>query len=172
MDSVLDAIAKRASVRSFTPEPVTPAEWDALMRAAMAAPSAVNSQPWDFVIIEDRKTLDALADALPYAKMAREAPGAVVLCGSAARAFGGKEAFAVIDASLAGENLLVAATALGLGAVWTALYPEEARMAATRSVLGVPRDVIPLAFIPVGHPKGPAVPKDKYRTELIHRERW
>ena len=169
---LFEAIAKRASVRNFSPRPLTAAEWDRLLRAAMAAPSAVNRQPWDFVVIEDRATLRRLADALPYAKMTAEAGGAVLVCGSPARAWGASRDFAVIDATLAAENLLLAATALGLGAVWTAVYPEPDREAAVRDILGVPTDVIPLALVPVGVPAGPVQAKEKFRPELVHRGTW
>lgn len=167
-----DAVHSRASVRAFKDRPLTEAEWDSLLRAAMAAPSAVNMQPWDLVVIEDRPTLEKLASVLPYAKMTAGAGGAVLVCGTPGRAFMGLEAFAVIDPALATQNLLLAATALGLGAVYTAVYPDPARMAAVRSLLGIPEAVIPLALVPVGEPVDPAQPKDKYRPELVHRGRW
>ena len=172
MKTFFETVAHRSSVRSFTPEPINPEEWDRLLRAAMAAPTAVNRQPWDFVIIEDRTMLDALAEALPYAKMAKEAPGAILVCADPARAHQGKAEYAVIDASAACENILLAAEALGLGAVWTAVYPQPDRQAVARKLVGVPEGVIPLALVPIGHPRGEQRPKDKYNPELIHRERW
>jgi nitroreductase len=172
MKDFFETVHNRASVRSFKPDRVTGPEWDALLRAAMAAPSAVNRQPWEFIIIEDRATLDKLADALPYAKMAKQASGAVVVCAVPSRAFEGKLEFAIIDSSLACENLLLAAEALGLGAVWTAVYPESFREAPVRELLGIPADIIPLAFVPVGRPAGDTKPKDKYRSDYIHRESW
>ncbi len=172
MKGFFDTVFHRASVRSFTSVPLTAAEVDSLMRAAMAAPSAVNKQPWDFILVDDRATLDALAAALPYAKMAAEAPFAVVACAVPSRAFERSLELAVIDTSLACENLLLAVDALGLGAVWTALYPEAGRQSEARRILGIPADVLPLAFIPIGKPRTEAVPKDKYRPELIHRGRW
>lgn len=172
MKNFFDTVAHRSSVRSFTPEPIKPKEWDLLLRAAMSAPSAVNRQPWEFVLIENRAMLDALAEALPYAKMAKQAPGAVLVCADPARAHQGKVEYAILDASAACENLLLAADALGLGAVWTAVYPQADRQAVVRKLVGVPEGVIPLALVPVGHPKGEARPQDKYKPELIHRERW
>ena len=172
MKTFFEILAHRSSVRNFTPEPIKPEEWDRLLRAAMSAPSAVNRQPWDFVMIESREMLDALAEALPYAKMAKEAPGAILVCTDPARAHQGRAEYAVIDASAACENILLAAEALGLGAVWTAVYPQPDRQAVVRKLLGIPEEVIPLALVPIGHPKGEQRPKDKYKPELIHRERW
>jgi len=172
MKDFFETAGHRSSVRSFTREPVSAEEWDRMLRAAMAAPSAVNRQPWEFVIIEDRTMLDALADSLPYAKMARQAPGAVLVCTDPSRAYQEKVEYAVLDASAACENLLLAADAMGLGAVWTAVYPQPDRQATVRKLVGIPERVIPLALVPVGHSDGEPMPKDKFRPEFIHRERW
>jgi nitroreductase len=172
MKSFFDTVFHRASVRSFNSDPISDAEWDTLLKSAMAAPSAVNKQPWDFIVIDDRRTLDALAAELPYAKMAAEAPAAVVVCAVPARANEGKLEYAVVDASLACENLLLAADALGLGAVWTALYPQSVRENVARRVLGIPEDVVPLAFVPIGKPRGETKAKDKFLPGRIHRGRW
>jgi nitroreductase len=159
-------------VRAFQPHELPESQWETLMRAAMAAPSAVNCQPWEFVIVRDRATLVRLADALPYAKMAAQASGAVLVCARPDKAYQGSVDYAVIDASLACQNLLLAATALDLGAVWTAVHPDAGREAAVRDLLGVPSGVIPLALVPVGKPANPVEAKDKYRPELVHHGRW
>jgi nitroreductase len=167
-----EVVFSRTSVRSFNDRPLTSQEWDSLIRAAMAAPSAVNLQPWDFIIVEKRETLQRLAAELPYAKMTAQAGGAVLVCSTPNRANQGKEEYAVIDASAACENLLLAATALDLGAVWTAVYPNADRETAVRRILGIPAEVLPLALVPVGEPKGSQHPKDKYNKAMVHRERW
>jgi nitroreductase len=172
MKDFFQVIHSRASVRSFLPDALTDEEIDALLRAAMAAPSAVNMQPWEFVVVVENKTREQLAAALPYAKMAAEAPAVFIVCGVPGRACAKSADFAVIDASIACENLLLAATALGLGGVWTALFPDKSRIEDVRRILGIPKDVIPLACVPVGKPAGPVRPKDKYNPEYIHKERW
>jgi nitroreductase len=172
MGDFLETIATRASVRAFAPDRLSLSQWDAILKAAMAAPSAVNCQPWEFLVVEDRSDLETLARELPYAKMAATAGGALVVCAVPGRAFGAKLEFAVIDASLACGNALLAAHALGLGAVWTALYPEAKREACARRVLGIPEDVVPLALVPIGVPAESPKPKDKYDPARIHRGRW
>jgi nitroreductase len=169
MKDFFEVVHGRTSVRSFLPDALTTDEIDALLRAAMAAPSAMNKQPWEFVVVEEKATREALAAALPYAKMSAEAPAVFVICGSLART---NAEFAVIDASAACENLLLAAAALGLGGVWTALYPDKQRAEDARRILGIPKDVIPLACVPIGRPRGPVQPKDKYNPKYIHRNRW
>lgn len=167
-----DAVHNRTSVRSFQPKAVSEADWEKLLRAAMAAPSAVNCQPWDFVVIQDHDTLERLAETLPYAKMTTQAAGAVLVCTHPEKAYEGSKEYAVIDASLACANLLLAATALGLGAVWTAVYPDPSREIQVHRILGIPPEVIILALVPVGYPEGEVKAKDKFKPTLIHREHW
>jgi nitroreductase len=172
MKNFFETVFHRASVRNFGAGRISAEDWDRLLRAAMAAPTAVNRQPWEFIVIEERTTLAALADSLPYAKMAKQAAGAVLVCAVPERANQQRVEYAVIDASAACENLLLAADALGLGAVWTAVYPQADRQAFVRRILGIPENVIPLALVPIGYPAVDERPKDKYRPEFVHRERW
>lgn len=117
----------------------------------MAAPTAVNKQPWAFVVVDDRKVLDKLAAELPYAKMTAQAPLAIVVCGDLSKALNGEtDRYWMLDCSAASENLLLAAESMGLGAVWTAVYPENDRIAKVRSVLSLPDHIIPFNLIPVG----------------------
>jgi nitroreductase len=168
----LTVIHNRKSVRSFTDELVLQSQLDLLLKAAMAAPSAVNCQPWQFIVVTDRKVLDTLGDVLPYTKMIYKAGTAIVVCGVPAQAHKHFVEYAVIDATLASQNILLAAEALGLGAIWTAAYPYPERMEAVRSILNIPPDVLPLNVIPIGHPTGEDQPKEKFKPEKIHREKW
>lgn len=168
----LEVIQARKSVRHFTGEAVTRGELETLLRAGMAAPTAVNKQPWSFVIVTGRKRLDSLGSGLRYARMLAKAGAAIVVCALPAEAAGKSQEFAVIDATLASQNILLAAEALGLGALWTACYPDSAAMASVRARLGIPGDVIPLNVIPVGCPTGEDQPKDKFKAEKIHWEQW
>jgi nitroreductase len=168
----LSVIHNRKSVRNFTGESVTQNEIDILLNAAMAAPSAVNCQPWEFIIVTDRKTLDKLGDVLPYAKMIFKAGAAIIVCGVPAKAHKQMEEYAVIDSTLSSQNILLAAEAIGLGALWTAAYPYPDRMKSVSSILKIPLDVIPLNVIPLGHPTGEDKPKEKFNSRKIHREMW
>lgn len=175
MKGVLDCIATRTSIRAFTDEPVSEADIETMLRAAMAAPSAMNRQPWAFVVINDRSTLDALAGKLRYAKMLAQAPVAIVVCAETRLILrDGAEVenmFWEHDASAAAENLLLAAHALGLGAVWTAAADPE-RSAIVREALGITGTVMPLCVVPIGHPAESPAPKDKWKPEKIHYNRW
>lgn len=168
----LSVIHSRKSVRHFTGEPVDREALETIVKAGMAAPTAVNKQPWAFVVVTDKAQLEALAAGLPYAKMLDKAGAAIVVCALPGKAFQQKAEFAVLDAACASENILLAVEALGLGGVWTAAYPEAERMDHVRSVLGIPAEVVPLNVIPVGHPDGSDRPKDKFKPDNIHWERW
>lgn len=171
--STLDAIAQRSSIRAYSDRPVEEEKVTALLRAAMAAPSARDCRPWAFVVIKNRKVLQTIADSLQNSKMAAKAQLAIAVCGDMTKAMDGDgRDFWIQDASAATENLLLAATAQGLGAVWTGIYPSERRTAIVRKILQLPEHVIPLNIIPVGYPAGEATPKDKWKPDNIHNDRW
>jgi len=172
MSDALSVIHSRKSVRSFTGQSVSKDALDKIIRAGMAAPTAVNMQPWAFVVVTDRKTLDILAAGLPYAKMLDKAGAAIIVCAIPEKAYERNLELAVIDSTCASENILLAAEALGLGAVWTAAYPYKDRMEIVRKALNIPQDIIPLNVIPVGHPTGTDKPKNKYKPANIHQEKW
>jgi nitroreductase len=171
-DEVLSVIGSRKSVRNFTGASVSKADLDKILRAGMAAPTAMNKQPWSFVVVTDRSRLDALAAGLPSAKMLSKAGAAIIICADPELAIGKSKDYAVIDASLAGENVLLAVESLGLGAVWTACYPDVERMKTVRAVLAIPPNIIPLNVIPIGVPTGEDKAKDKYHKEKVHWEKW
>ena len=125
----LNVIYTRLSVRKFTGEKVKREDLTAMLRAGMSAPSAVNVQPWSFVVVTDRATLDKLCEALPYAKMLDKAGAAIIVCGVPDKDNTYAKKYWVMDCSLASGNILLAAHALGYGAVWTAAYAEKDRMA-------------------------------------------
>ena len=124
--AVLDNIATRTSIRNYEARKVEKEKIEKMLRAAMAAPTAMNKQPWHFVVVDKRDVLDALAEVNPYAKMLKKAPLAIVVCGDTDKMIeGGGRDFWIQDASAATENLLLAAHAMGLGAVWTGAYQSE-----------------------------------------------
>jgi nitroreductase len=171
-NETIKTIKSRKSVRHFTGDAVSKEDLKKLLEAGMSAPTAVNKQPWSFVAVTDRKTLDALADKLPSAKMLFQAGAAIIICAIPEKAYDKIKEFAVIDCSLAGENILLSAESLGLGALWTASYPDPARMSTVREILNIPDDIIPLCVIPIGKPTGEDKPKEKFDESNIHWDKW
>lgn len=170
---LLNVIYTRRSVREFTGEKVKRDDLDAMLRAGMSAPSAVNVQPWAFIAVTDRDTLDKLCEALPYAKMLDKAGAAIIVCGIPEKDGTYAKHYWIMDCSLASGNILLAAHALGYGAVWTAAYADNERVKSVRRILSIPENIIPLNVIPVGVPADrDAKPVDKFRQENIHWEKW
>jgi nitroreductase len=170
---ILDNIHSRNSVRHFTGEPVTREQLLTLVKAGMAAPSAKNIQPWAFIAITDHDTLVKLSEELPFAKMLPKAGGAIVVCGDLIKA--SEESHPDMweqDCSAATENILLAAEAMKLGAVWTACWPHRSRSGYAASILGVPEHIVPFCVIAVGHPTGEDLPKNKFREENLRWEKW
>ena len=168
--AVLDNIFSRKSVRSYTEQAVSPEQVETLLKAAMAAPSARNLQPWRFVVVTDQATREKLA--VGFNKMIGQAPVAIVICGQTVKDDGAPNQNWTADCAAATENLLLAAEALGLGAVWTACYPYDDRMNPAIETLGLPGDVKPYCIVPVGYPAGDDQPKDKWKPANIHYEKW
>jgi len=166
--AVVECIMTRTSIRQYTDQTVSADTIETLLRAGMTAPTAVNKQPWHFVAITDREKLDGIAIANPNAGMVKKAPLAIVVCGDMKKALEGPaRAFWIQDCSAATENILLAAHALGLGAVWTGLYPNEDRAKAVSELLKLPETIIPLCAIVIGYPSEQPQPKDKWLPENV-----
>ena len=164
----LETIMTRTSVRKYADKPVEKEKIDAMLRAGMAAPTAVNKQPWHFVVINDKAKLNELAAANPRAKMLLTAPLAIVVCGDMTKALQGKgQEYWIQDCSAATENILLAAHAQGLGAVWTGVYPMDDRIQPLSKTLKLPETVIPRCTIVIGYPAEQPKPKDKWKPENI-----
>lgn len=168
-NATLKTILERTSVRQYKPDAVSDFDVSVMLHAAMSAPTGVNRQPWEFVVIDDRNKLKQLADALPYAKMTAEAPLAIMVCGNSSRFLEGYDSTLwEQDLAAASENLLLAADSLGLGAVYTSLYPHPEREGAAGRILNLPDSIIPFNLIPIGYPACHNAPVDKWHPDRIH----
>ncbi len=164
----IQTILARRSIRKYTDEPVRKEHIKTLLEAAMAAPSASNRKPWQFIVVTERPTLHALAEAHPHGKMLADATLCISVCGDLTE----MERYWAQDCSAATENILLAVTALGLGAVWLGVYPREDRVAAVREVLQLPEIITPLNLISIGHPAEEKEPRTQYDETRVHWEHW
>lgn len=168
--AVIGNIMTRTSVRQYTDRPISADTLETLLKAGMAAPTAVNKQPWAFVVTTGRDALDSLATLQPRLKTAA---AAITVCGDMTRAIEGEgRDFWVQDCSAATENILLAAHALGLGAVWTGVYPIAERIDNVSRALALPDSVVPMCIIAVGYPVADQEPKDKWDPSKVHYQRW
>ena len=162
----INNIMTRTSIRQYTNEPVSKSDIETMLRAGMAAPTAVNRQPWHFVAVTDKAKLAELAGS--RGGMIKQAGVAIVVCGNMDKAMQGPgQAFWVQDCSAATENILLAANAIGLGAVWTGCYPMDDRVAEVSKTLKLPETIVPLCVIAIGHPAEQPAPKDKWKPENV-----
>jgi nitroreductase len=164
-------IFRRRSIRKFTEQPASEEVLTQLCMAAMAAPSAVNSQPWEFVVVTDPDKLAGLREVLPYGKF--KAPAAIVVCGSklTARNPAGLM-FWQQDCSAATENILLAAEALHLGSCWIGVYPIPGIPKSVAKVVGVPVTVTPLCVIYLGYPAEQREPRSKFNASKVHWQKY
>ena len=169
----IENIMTRVSVREFTGEFISQEQIDTLLRATMAAPSALNHQPWAFIVVTDRAVLDQIGEQLPYSRCANKPACAIIPCGDLTKAIEGEgQNFWINDVSAATENLLLAAHAMGLGAVWTGIHPGQERINILKEILALPEHIIPLCVVPIGVPAEQPEVKNKYKEENIHYNKW
>lgn len=174
VSDVLTAIATRKSIRKFDPfRAVEDEKVEKILKAAMCAPSAMDKRPWEFVVVKDKAQLQKLGERLPYSRIANGAQLAIVVCGSLDNGLPsrGKE-YWIHDCSAASMNILLAAHGLGLGAVWTGVFPGEERIEAVREILAIPDGYAPLNVIPIGYPAEDPSVKNKWNPAKIHADRW
>lgn len=167
--NVLEIIHQRKSVRNFTKQKVSNDDLLTIVKAGMAAPTAKNAQPWKFIVITDNAIMDTLSTRLPYAKMLKDASAAIVVCGDLSKALtGADDNYWTIDCAMASENILLAVESMGLGAVFTAVWPYPEREEPVRAALKLPENLRPLNVIPIGYPTGIDKPKNKWKPENIY----
>ncbi|MGI6656269.1 MAG: nitroreductase family protein [Desulfobulbus sp.] len=172
MNPQLHCIFSRRSIRSFSPEAIPEALLTDLLQAGMAAPSAAGKDPWHFLVLRERTTLDQLAELLPNGKMLKQATAALIACGDLHQAHDQELSFLLQDVSAAVENILLAANILGLGACWLGIHPRTERVGAVARRFNLPEHIIPVAGIALGWPIKPEEPRTRYAPQRVHLEQW
>lgn len=167
---VLENIHNRKSVRTFVPRKlVEKSDLETLVRAGMAAPTARNQQPWEFIALSEKTSLDAIAEKMPNQKMLQNCGAAILVCANTEIA--DDAGFWQQDCSAAIQNILLAVEAMDLGAVWTGGYPGG-RYTELQKAFELPETIIPVALIIIGYPEGEQTPKNKWKEERLHWEKW
>ena len=169
--SKIDLLLSRRSIRRYKQELVDESVMMELVRAGMAAPSAFNQQPWEFVLVKKKEVLDEIAKHHPFASMARYAAGFIIVCGNLDL---DKKNLGMWpqDCAAATENILLAAHALGLGAVWIGIYPNEEHMTVFHKICKIPDDVVPFSGVCFAIPDVQKSPADRFDEAKIHWDFW
>lgn len=167
----LEVILTRRSIRRFTSQPVTNDMVNKILTAAMNAPSATNEQPWQFLVINDRKILEDITTVHPYALMCRQAASAIMVCIDTKKEK--YRDFWVQDLAAATQNILLAIRAIGLGGVWLGIYPTVERVEAIQKLFDLPEGVIPFSLVPFGFTDAPQQKaKERFKIDRIHYNKW
>src|SRR5574344_874275 len=169
----MNSIFKRTSVRNYTGEKISKSDVEALLKAGMAAPSAKNVQPWEFIVVDDKKKIDEIMKVHPYSSMLKDAAIAIIVCADKTKTSGMDKEFLekkywIQDCSAATENILLEATELGLGGVWLGTYPSIDICNNISKIFALPNFVTPVTIISIGKPNSETKPKNKFDTEKIH----
>jgi nitroreductase len=168
----LNLIFGRRSIRVYAPGDIDDPTITRLLEAAMAAPSAMTKDPWRFVVVRDRAALTRMVGILPGGKMLATAAAAIVVCGDTEAAFERHLSYLLQDCSAATENLLLAASALGLGACWVGVHPGEDGIRRIRELFSLPPAVLPIAVVSLGQPGEQPEARTRFNAASVHRERW
>ena len=173
MDAI-QAIMTRVSTRQFTDQPIPEEVLHSILVAGMAGPSAVNARPWSFVVVRDKDLLNAMADGNgPAAAPLRRAALGVLVCGDLSRAYAAAPDYWVIDGTIACQNMILAAHALGIGSVWLGTWPQENKMAAQKELFRLPEGIVPHSIIAFGFPAGETkVQPERFEEDRVHLEKW
>ena len=161
----MNEIFTRVSIRKYQPKPVEPEKITAILRAAMAAPSAGNQQPWEFYVVTNSALIEQLSTVSPYSGCAKNAPVVIV---SAYREKLWAPMYAQIDMSIAMEHLWLSCEEQGLGGVWMGIAPQEERMQAVEQLVGIPEGQRAFAIFPLGYPAEERQQQNRFDESRIH----
>jgi len=163
----LEAILTRRSIRRYTSEPISKEIVQKLLEAGMSAPSACDFRPWHLIVIDNRKILDEIPSFHQHASMLPETPLAILVCGEPETSRYWQQ-----DCAAASQNILLAAHALGLGAVWLGLHPREKRTLPMKQLLGIPEAIMPLSLIAIGYPAEEKGSQERFTAGKVHYNQW
>ncbi len=169
---ILNNIFNRKSVRTYTDDEINKEDLLLILKAGMSAPSTCNFQPWQFIVIQNNETVKDMSNIHKYAKMFKNAKAGIIVVGDMEKTLKNSKDYWIEDCSAATENMLLCIEALGLGAVWTGIYPVEERVNKLKEYFNLPENIVPFALIALGYPKGPQKVKNKWDETKIHWEKW
>lgn len=167
---VITAIHTRRSYRSFTGAPVKPEDMQAILAAGMSAPSAKDARPWHFVVLETEKSLELIGRTIPLMDYAAKAGAAILVCVDTAKEPG--QAMNLISGAVCCQNIWLALTGLGYGAVWVNVFPEEPRIQAWKELAKLPAHMLPLCLMVIGVPEVRLPAENRFDAQRIHKETW
>jgi len=165
-----EALMTRRSIRKFEERSIDEKILKDILQAAMNAPSAHNRQPWEFILIDNKKILEEIPKLNKYAEMCKRSPLSILICGDLEKE--NLEGLLVQGCSAAIENILLAAHIKGIGSVWTGMYPKKNRIDGLRNILSLPSNILPIGLVVLGYPSEIKAKENRYDEKKIHRNGW
>jgi len=172
MNNRLNFIFSRRSIRKYQKREIPDDVINDILEAAMAVPSAMTRDPWHFIVITSRDTLNTVAEILPNGQMLRNAGAGIIICGDMKQAHSQSESYMLQDCAASIQNILLAASALGLGACWLGMHPRADRITGIKTIFSLPEHIIPVSGVSLGWPDEKKEPRTRFDEAKIHREKW
>ncbi|MFA5947402.1 MAG: nitroreductase family protein [Candidatus Gracilibacteria bacterium] len=166
----LEAIKKRRSIRKFKNKEIPEDIIKKILMAGMQAPSAGGAKTWHFIVVKDQNLKDQIPEFSPFAEMIKKAPLGILVCSDLN--LEKYKGFWQQDCAAAIQNMLLSATDLGLGAVWTGVYPMEGRPEGYKKLLNIPKNVMPVGFVVIGYPAEEPVKTINFMQDRVHENKW
>ena len=166
----LKAILERRSYRVYQDKTVSEETIETLLKAGMVAPSAMNSQPWEFLVLQEPEKKAAVSELVSYWSMLKKAPLGILVMANLNGYRASTNEFFVQDCALSAGNILLAAQAMGLGGVYLGLYPKQAVMNKVRAIYDIPEHILPFALLSIGYPDKPLKPHTTFHSHKVHRD--
>ncbi len=167
---VLDAILTRRSIRKYSNQPVTDDQIKVLLESAMYAPSAVNKQPWHFIVFRDKSVIKAVTEKHPNASMLTDASAGILVCWD--ENLQHDKGYGPVDCSAATQNILLATHSMGIGSVWVGIYPREQRMEFISEIFKLPPNIKGFSIVSLGYPAETKMQPQRFNVHRIHYEKW
>ena len=167
---IQDALLNRRSIRKYKDQKISKAGIDQILKAAMYAPSAMNLQPWQFIVIDDKDVLIETINSIHYAEMLKQSAAAIIVCGDAD--IEKNESWLLQNCSASIQNILLAAHGLGIGSCWIAIHGMDDVYKKIKTQFNLPQNIVPVSLISLGYPDEVVTAEERFKQEKIHHNKW
>ena len=167
---IQEALLNRRSIRKYKAQQISEENINKMLKAAMYAPSAMNTQAWQFVVVDNKQTLMDIFKIIPHAEMLKQTIKAILVCGDVS--VEKNETWILENCSAATQNILLSAYGLGIGSCWISVYGSEDTFKKIKSLFNLPENIIPFSLISLGYPDEEVKTEERFKEEKIHFNKW
>ncbi len=167
---IQEALINRRSIRKYKNQQISSDDINTILKAAMYAPSAMNKQAWQFIVVDDRKTLLEIFDIIPHAEMLKQTATAILVCADSL--IESNDIYSLQNCSAATQNILLSAYGLGIGSCWISVYGTEETVKKIKSLFKLPENIIPISLVSLGYPDEEVKAEERFKKEKIRYNSW